>query len=94
MSFWSAISVYPDVQDGAPVFSGTRIRIETFFDYLRIGLSVNEFLAEFPSVTYDQALEVHALAGPPSYSVDQIAALLGNSESRIQPGTNRLSVAA
>ncbi len=94
MNFFSAISVYPDIQDGAPVFSGTHIRIETFFDYLRIGVSVNEFLDEFPSVTHDQALEVCALAGPQPYSVDKIAALVGNPESRIQPGTGRLLVAA
>ena len=28
MNFLSAISVYPEIQDGAPVFSGTRVRIE------------------------------------------------------------------
>lgn len=94
MNFVSAISVYPDVQDGAPVFSGTRIRIETFFDYLRIGVSVNEFLREFPSVTHDQAVEVRELAGSHSYSVDQIAALVTSPESRIQSGASRLSVAA
>ncbi len=94
MSFLSSVSVYPDVQDGVPVFSGTRIRIETFFDYLRIGVSVNEFLADFPSVSRDQALDVCALAGPQPYSVDQITALLSGSESRIQPGPGRLSAAA
>ena len=94
MNFLSAISVYPDVQDGEPVFSGTRIRIETFFDYLRVGVSLHEFLAEFPSVTHDQVSEVYALAGPQPYSVDQITALLSGPESRIQPGAGRLSVAA
>lgn len=94
MNLFSAVSVYPDIQDGAPVFAGTHIRIETFFDYLRIGVSVNEFLDEFPSITRDQALEVCALAGPQPYSVDQIAALVSCPESRVQPGAGRLSVAA
>jgi len=94
MNFLSAVSVYPDIQDGAPVFAGTRIRVETFFDYLRIGVSVNEFLDEFPSITRDQALEVCALAGPQPYSVDKITALVSGPESRIPPGTGRLSVAA
>ena len=94
MNFFSSISVHPDIQDGAPVFSGTRIRIETFFDYLRIGVSVNEFLDEFPSITRDQALEVYELAGPQAYSVEQIAALAAGPESRLQPGMGRLSAAA
>lgn len=94
MNFSSSISVHPDIQDGAPVFSGTRIRIETFFDYLRIGVSVNEFLDEFPSITRDQALEVYELAGPQSYSVDQIAALVAGPESRLPTGAGRLSAAA
>ncbi len=94
MNFFSSISVHPDIQDGAPVFSGTRIRIETFFDYLRIGVSVNEFLDEFPSITRDQALEVYELAAPQQFSVDQIAALISGPEPRIQPGVGRMSVAA
>ena len=54
----TAISVHPEIQDGTPVFSGTRIRVETFLDYMRIGVSVREFLNEFPSITPDQAHEV------------------------------------
>ncbi len=94
MSFVSSISVHPDIQDGAPVFSGTRIRIEIFFDYLRIGVSINEFLNEFPSITRDQALEVYELAGPQQFSVEQIAALVSGPESRLPAGTGRLSAAA
>ncbi len=55
----SSISVNPEIQDGQPVFSGTRVRVETFVDYLRIGVGVNEFLDEFPSITRDQAVEVY-----------------------------------
>jgi uncharacterized protein (DUF433 family) len=59
--FTSSITVHPEIQEGAPVFSGTRIRVETFVDYMRIGVSVNEFLSEFPSITRDQAMEVYDL---------------------------------
>ena len=59
--FNSSITVHPEIQDGAPVFSGTRIRVETFIDYLRIGVSVNEFLHEFPSLTHDQVMDVYDL---------------------------------
>lgn len=56
MQNFDFICIYPEVQDGEPVFSGTRIRLETFFDYMRIGVSVNEFLDEFPSISRDQAM--------------------------------------
>ena len=59
--FNTSICVYPDIQDGEPVFSGTRIRVEVFFDYMRIGVSLNEFLREFPSVTVDQAMDAMEL---------------------------------
>lgn len=78
MNRLSSISVHPEIQDGAPVFSGTRIRVETFYDFLRIGVSVNEFLDEFPSITRDQVLEVYDLVAQ-HYTPDDIAALANNS---------------
>ena len=92
MSPFSSISVHPDIQDGAPVFSGTRVRVETFYDFLRIGVSVNEFLDEFPSITRDQALEVYELMNR-QVTPDQIAALAG-PQSNIQPGPGRMFAAA
>lgn len=83
----NAITVNPEIQDGAPVFNGTRIRIETFFDFLRIGVSVNEFLDEFPSITRDQALEVYNLILQ-QYSLEQIAALVTNEPMHVE--RNRL----
>ncbi len=62
MNHFNSVSAHPEIQDGAPVFSGTRIRVETFFDYMRIGVSLNEFLDEFPSITRDQAVEVMQMA--------------------------------
>ncbi len=40
---------------GAAVFAGTRVPVETLFDYLRAGDTVNEFLVQFPTVTREQA---------------------------------------
>ena len=71
MKHFDSISSHPEIQDGAPVFSGTRIRVETFVDYMRIGVSINEFLSEFPSITRDQALEVYELVNQP-YAMDQL----------------------
>jgi len=92
MSRLSSISVSPEIQDGAPVFSGTRIRIETFYDFLRIGVSVNEFLDEFPSITRDQALEVYDLVKQ-QYTPDQIAALVDSNGPHTNITSSRLAAA-
>ncbi len=41
---------------GAPVFSGTRVPVETLIEYLEGGESVDDFLEGFPSVTRDQVV--------------------------------------
>ena len=48
----------PQINNGKPVFAGTRVSVEFLFDHLRIGSTVNEFLREYPSVTRDQVMEV------------------------------------
>ncbi len=93
MRNFTAITVHPDIQDGAPVFSGTRIRIETFCDFLRIGVSVSEFLDEFPSITRDQALEVHELVMQ-QYTIDQIKALVDGPRTPLEKGGTRMQAAA
>jgi uncharacterized protein (DUF433 family) len=47
----------PDVMGGTPVFSGTRVPVQTLFDYLEAGESIDEFLAGFPSVTRERVIE-------------------------------------
>jgi uncharacterized protein (DUF433 family) len=42
---------------GTPVFSGTRVPVQTLLDYLEAGDSIDEFLAGFPSVTRAQVIE-------------------------------------
>ena len=41
---------------GAPVFSGTRVPVQTLLDYLEAGESIDDFLGGFPSVTRDQVV--------------------------------------
>jgi uncharacterized protein (DUF433 family) len=50
------ISRSPDVMGGTPVFSGTRVPVQTLLDYLEAGDSIDEFLAGFPSVTRQQVI--------------------------------------
>ena len=52
------ISVDPQVQGGAPVFSGTRVPVKNLFDYLEAGDTLDEFLADFPSVAREVAVAV------------------------------------
>lgn len=59
----SAVSVDPGVMSGAPVFSGTRVLVSTFFDSLASGESVADFLDGFPQVTAGQVSEVLREAG-------------------------------
>ena len=50
------ISRSPDVMGGTPVFSGTRVPVQTLFDYLEAGESIDDFLAGFPSVSREQVI--------------------------------------
>ena len=58
----SVIHSDPDILGGTPVFSGTRVPLRTFLDYLEGGDSLNDFLEDFPTVTREQAIEALRLA--------------------------------
>jgi uncharacterized protein (DUF433 family) len=45
------VTIDPEIQSGAPVFSGTRVPIKNLFDFLEAGDSVEAFLDQFPSVS-------------------------------------------
>jgi uncharacterized protein (DUF433 family) len=52
----------PDILGGTPVFVGTRVPVQTLFDYIEGGDTLDEFLVQFPSVTREQALATLDLA--------------------------------
>jgi uncharacterized protein (DUF433 family) len=52
----SVISRSPDVMGGTPVFSGTRVPVQTLLDYLEAGESIDDFLEGFPSVNREQVI--------------------------------------
>ena len=56
------ITIDPEITGGTPVFTGTRVSIQTLFDYLAGGYPLAEFLEGFPSVTHAQAEGVLYLA--------------------------------
>lgn len=45
-----------DILSGKVVFKGTRVPIETLFDHLEAGVSLDDFLNDFPTVTKEQAI--------------------------------------
>ena len=51
-----AITKDPDTMHGVPVFRGTRVPVQTLFDYLEGGDTLAEFLKGFPTVSRDLAL--------------------------------------
>ena len=52
------ITVDPDILGGTPVFRGTRVPVDALLNNLEAGVSMDEFLENFPSVSRDQAIEV------------------------------------
>ena len=62
MDIKTLISKDPDVLGGTPVFTGTRVPIETLFDHLEAGIPLDEFLDDFPTVTREQAVALLEIA--------------------------------
>ena len=56
------ITTSADRLSGTPVFAGTRVPVQTFVDYLEEGDSLDDFLADFPSVSREHAIAVLELA--------------------------------
>ncbi|WP_339815296.1 DUF433 domain-containing protein [uncultured Imperialibacter sp.] len=58
----SLISIDSDVQNGQPVFAGTRVPVQTLFWHLEKGIALEEFLEDFPSVSKEKAIGVLEIA--------------------------------
>ena len=56
------INIDHDILGGTPVFDGTRVPIKNLFDYLETDETIEEFLADFPSVRREQVLKLLALS--------------------------------
>ncbi|MFQ5896445.1 MAG: DUF433 domain-containing protein [Nitrospinota bacterium] len=50
------ISCSPDVLGGTPVFTGTRVPVQTLLDYLEGGETIDDFLEGFPTVKREQVI--------------------------------------
>ncbi len=52
----------PDILSGTPIFTGTRVPIDTLLVYLRKGKRIDDFRDDFPTVSRAQAETLLQLA--------------------------------
>jgi uncharacterized protein (DUF433 family) len=48
----------PKIMHGEPCFAGTRVTLQTFFDHLEAGYTIDGFLEQFPTVQRDQVIRL------------------------------------
>ncbi len=58
----SVIVIDSEILSGTPCFAGTRVPVQTLFDYLDGGHPLADFLEDFPTVTAEQAHQLLAEA--------------------------------
>jgi len=56
MDIRELITIDNEILGGQTVFKGTRVPVESLFDHLESGISLDTFLEDFPTVTKDQAI--------------------------------------
>ena len=47
----------PEIMHGTPVFRGTRVPVQTLFEYLEGGETLEDFLEGFPTVSRELAIQ-------------------------------------
>ena len=62
MELKDLITIDNEILGGQTVFKGTRVPIESLFDHLEAGISLDAFLEDFPTVTKDQTIAILELA--------------------------------
>ena len=50
------VTCSPDIMGGTPVLAGTRVPVQTLFEYLEAGETIDDFLEGFPTVSREQVL--------------------------------------
>jgi uncharacterized protein (DUF433 family) len=50
------VTINPKVMHGTPCFAGTRVAVQTLFDHLESGYTVEGFLEQFPTVRKEQVI--------------------------------------
>ena len=58
----AVVHSHPGILSGTPVFVGTRVPVQSLFEYLEGGETLDEFLRQFPSVSREQAVAALEIA--------------------------------
>ncbi len=56
------ISVNPEIRSGKPCISGTRITVSDVLSYLAAGMSMEEIIADFPSLNKEKIIATLSFA--------------------------------
>ena len=56
MDIREIITIDKEILGGQTVFKGTRVPVESLFDHLEAGISLDVFLEDFPTVSKEQAV--------------------------------------
>ena len=59
---YGAINIDLETMGGTPVFKGSRVPIQSLFEYIETGETLDEFLENFPTVKKEYAIEVLEMA--------------------------------
>ena len=62
MKITDVVTIDEEIQSGTPVFKGTRVPIQSLFWHLESGVTIDEFLEDFPSVTKKQVIQLLELS--------------------------------
>jgi len=58
MKISELITIDKEIQNGTPVFKNTRVPVQSLFWHIESGISIDDFIEDFPSVTKEQALQL------------------------------------
>jgi uncharacterized protein (DUF433 family) len=67
------VTVNPEVMSAAPVFKGTRVMLQTLIDHIEAGITLDDFMYGFPSVS---RVQIHSFL---SESVQHAKQLVGRT---------------
>ena len=62
MDLYSLITIDDDILGGQPVLKDTRVPVESLFDHFEAGVSLDEFLDDFLTVSRKQAVALLDIA--------------------------------
>jgi uncharacterized protein (DUF433 family) len=71
----------PDILGGTPVFRGTRVPIQTLFDYLEGGETLEDFLEGFPTVSRESAVAAQGIEYQQNLTARKLAILILHTKS-------------